>query len=191
MSNDLNVTQTDLPGVVLLEPTQYGNSDPRGPFFESWNRDKMRAHGLKYDFVQDNQSLSYPKHTLRGLHLQAPPFGQTKLVRCVVGAIFDVAVDIRTGSPTYGAWVGFELSAENRRQLLVPEGFAHGFVTLQENCIVNYKCTDLYAPQHEAALRWDSCGIDWPFEGDPVINDKDADAPTLAAFDSPFTWGQV
>lgn len=132
--------------------------------------------------------MSAATGTLRGLHFQAPPHAQGKLVRCGRGALYDVAVDIRRGSPTYGAWTGVELSFENGRQLWVPPGFAHGFVTLQPDTEICYKCTEYYAPQADGAVRWDSCGIDWPLAGDPVLSAKDAAAPALAEFDSPFIW---
>lgn len=185
MMNDLRVRDTDIACVKVLQPKEYGDPE-RGPFFESWNRAKMRAHELDYDFTQDNQSTSRPVHTLRGLHLQRPPHAQAKLVRCISGAIFDVAVDIRAGSDTYGQWVGETLTPENRFQMLVPEGFAHGFVTLKADTIVAYKCTGTYSNRHEMALHWDSCGIEWPFEGTPVLKDSDATAPALADFETPF-----
>ena len=142
------------------------------------------------DFVQDNHSLSWAAGTLRGLHFQAPPAAQAKLIRCGRGAIFDVAVDIRRGSSTYGRWEGYELTAENGHQLYVPVGFAHGFVTLEPDSEIVYKCTDYYAPETEGAVRWDSCGIDWPLSVDPILSDKDAIAPALADFDSPFIYGE-
>ena len=126
--------------------------------------------------------------TVRGLHFQSPPAAQDKLVRCGQGALFDVAVDIRKGSPTYGQWFGIELSAENGKQLLVPAGFLHGFVTRAPNTEIIYKCTDYYAPDCDGAVRWDSCGIDWGYDGDVVLSDKDVAAPALTEFDSPFTW---
>ncbi len=145
---------------------------------------------MDVDFVQDNHSLSAQVGTVRGLHFQAPPAAQAKLVRCGRGAIFDVAVDIRRGSPTYGQWMGAELSAENGHQLYVPAGFAHGFMTLLPDSEIVYKCSDYYAPATEGAVRWDSCGIDWPLAGiTPVLSDKDAVAPALAEFKSPFTYG--
>ncbi|MCW8843494.1 MAG: dTDP-4-dehydrorhamnose 3,5-epimerase, partial [Rhodobacteraceae bacterium] len=142
------------------------------------------------DFVQDNHSLSSQVGTLRGLHFQAPPHAQAKLVRCGRGAIFDVAVDIRQGSPTYGQWVGYELSAQNGAQLFIPEGFAHGFVTLRPESEVVYKCSTYYAPDTEGALIWDDAqiGIDWPLSGAPILSDKDAAAPRLGDLQSPFTW---
>ena len=125
---------------------------------------------------------------MRGGHFQAPPAAQDKLVRCGQGALFDVAVDIRKGSPTYGAWFGIELTAENGRQLLVPKGFLHGFITRAPMTEIIYKCTDYYAPDCDGAVRWDSCGIDWGFDGQPLLSQKDAAAPALAEFDSPFTF---
>lgn len=178
---------TTLPGVMILTPQRFG--DARGFFSETWNRARMAEHGFDYDFVQDNQSLSAQVGTVRGLHFQAPPHAQDKLVRCGRGALFDVAVDIRVGSPTYGQWTGVELSAENGKQLLVPAGFLHGFITRQPDTEILYKCTDVYAPDCDGAVRWDSCGIDWGFDGTPVLSDKDAAAPALADFKSPFVYG--
>jgi len=182
----MQVEETSLPGVLILMPRRFG--DARGFFSESWNRNTLVEHGIELDFVQDNHSLSAAVGTIRGLHFQAPPHAQDKLVRCGRGRLFDVAVDVRTGSPTYGEWVGVELSAENGRQLLVPAGFLHGFVTREPETEILYKCTDYYAPECDGAVRWDSCGIDWGLTGDPVLSDKDAAAPTLAEFASPFTW---
>nr|WP_054004429.1 dTDP-4-dehydrorhamnose 3,5-epimerase [Shimia sp. SK013] len=182
----MEVTETRLPGVVLLTPARFG--DHRGFFSESWNRKRMVDAGLDIDFVQDNHSLSSDVGTIRGLHFQTPPHAQGKLVRCGRGALFDVAVDIRTGSPTYGEWVGEELTAENGKQLWVPPGFAHGFVTRLPDTEIIYKCTDYYAPDCDAGLRWDSCGIEWGFNGDPVLSEKDTTAPTLQGFASPFTF---
>lgn len=182
----MQVEETALSGVLVLTPKRFG--DARGFFSESWNRRTLAEHGITLDFVQDNHSLSAAAGTIRGLHFQATPHAQAKLVRCGRGALYDVAVDIRKGSPTYGQWVGLELSFENGRQLLIPEGFAHGFVTRQPDTEICYKCTDYYAPDCDGALRWDSCGIDWGLSGDPVLSDKDAAAPPLAAFDSPFAW---
>lgn len=148
----------------------------------------MAEHGINLDFVQENQSLSIQEGTVRGMHFQAPPHAQDKIVRCGRGALYDVVVDIRVGSPTYGDWVGNELSAENGYQLLVPKGCLHGFMTLQPNTELLYKCTDVYAPECDGAVRWDSCGVDWPLTGDPVLSDKDAIAPALVDFKSPFTY---
>ena len=136
----MNVEQTALPGVLLITPARFG--DHRGFFSETWHRKRMIEAGVDIDFVQDNHSMSAQVGTLRGLHFQAPPHAQDKLVRCVRGSVFDVAVDIRKGSPTYGHWVGYELSAENGAQLLVPKGFLHGFLTRVPDTEVIYKCSD-------------------------------------------------
>ncbi len=182
----MQIEETGLPGLKVLTPARFGDS--RGFFSESWNRRRMVEQGLDLDFVQDNHSLSRAPGTLRGLHFQSPPAAQDKLVRCGQGALFDVAVDIRKGSPSYGAWFGIELSAENGKQLLVPKGFLHGFVTRVPDTEVIYKCTDYYAPECDGAVAWDSCGINWEFDGTPVLSEKDAAAPALADFDSPFVW---
>jgi dTDP-4-dehydrorhamnose 3,5-epimerase len=180
------IEDTPVSGVKILAPKRFG--DTRGFFSESWNKRLLAEHGIIFDFVQDNHSMSAQVGTLRGLHFQSPPAAQEKLVRCGQGALFDVAVDIRTGSPSYGQWFGVELSAENGKQLLVPAGFLHGFITRAPNTEIIYKCTDYYAPECDGAVHWDSCGINWGFDGTPVLSDKDAVAPPLAAFDSPFVW---
>ena len=182
----LDVVALGLPGVVLLTPARFG--DNRGFFSESWNRQRMAEAGLNIDFVQDNHSLSSEAGTIRGLHFQTPPHAQGKLVRCGRGALFDVAVDIRKGSPTYGQWVGEELTAENGKQLWIPPGLAHGFVTRAPDTEIIYKCTDYYAPDCDAGLRWDSCGVDWGFDGAPILSEKDTLAPTFEGFDSPFNY---
>ncbi len=182
----LEITETGIPDLLILKPKRHG--DARGFFCESWNRARMAEHGLDYDFVQDNHSLSEAPGTLRGLHYQAPPHAQAKLIRCGRGRLYDVAVDIRRGSPTYGRWFGTELTFENGLQLLVPAGFLHGFVTRAPDTEVIYKCTDFYAPDCDGAVAWDSCGIDWGLTGAPVLSDKDAAAPALAAFDTPFVY---
>lgn len=184
----MQIEQTALPDVLILTPRRFG--DDRGWFSETWNAARLAEAGLKLDFVQDNHSMSATRGTLRGLHFQAPPRAQDKLVRCTRGAIWDVAVDIRKGSPNFGKWVGVDLSAANGRQLLVPRGFLHGFVTRTDDCEVQYKCTDLYAPDCDGAIRWDdpTIGIDWGLDGPPVLSAKDAAAPFLSGFDSPFTW---
>lgn len=171
--------------VLIITPSRFG--DDRGWFSETWNADRMRAAGFDLSFVQDNHSFSATKGTLRGLHYQRPPRAQDKLVRCSRGAILDVAVDVRKGSPSYGQWVAEELSAANGRQLLVPKGFLHGFVTLTADSEVQYKCTDTYAPDCDGAVRWDSLGIDWGTDT-PILSGKDAVAPAFADFDSPFTY---
>ena len=164
--------------------------DHRGYFGELYSGRRYLEMGIDAEFVQDNQSLSHAVGTLRGLHFQSPPSAQGKLVRCGRGAIFDVAVDIRRESPTYGHWEGYELSAENGHQLFVPVGFAHGFVTLVPDSEIVYKCTDYYAPETEGAVRWDSCGIEWPLSVDPILSDRDAIAPALMELDSPFIYGE-
>ena len=181
----MEIVQTALPGVMLLTPQRF--ADARGFFSESWSKRRLADAGLDYDWVQDNHSLSHQAGTVRGLHFQSPPHAQDKLVRCGQGSLFDVAVDIRKSSPTYGDWVGYELSAQNGCQLLVPAGFLHGFVTLQPDTEVIYKCSDYYAPDCDGAVRYDSVGIDWNMSGlEPVLSAKDADAPAFADFDSPF-----
>lgn len=184
----MNVTETPLPGVLIIEPARFG--DDRGFFSESWNRHRMAQAGIDFDFVQDNHSLSYKAGTLRGLHFQAPPHSQAKLVRCGRGALFDVAVDIRHGSPTYGQWTGVDLSFDNGRQLLVPHGFLHGFVTRAPDTEIIYKCSDYYAPDCDAAVRYDDpdLGIDWGLDGDPVLSGKDAAAPRLHDLPAYFNW---
>jgi dTDP-4-dehydrorhamnose 3,5-epimerase len=185
----LQVEETALPGVLLITPRRFGDS--RGFFSESYNRSRMAEHGVTIDFVQDNHSLSAQPGTVRGLHFQAPPHAQDKLVRCGRGVLFDVAVDIRKGSPTYGKWVGYELSFENGRQLLVPKGFLHGFVTRAPDTEIVYKCSDYYAPECDGAVRFDcpQIGIDWGIDADSaVLSEKDAEAPFFRDFDSPFVW---
>jgi dTDP-4-dehydrorhamnose 3,5-epimerase len=182
-------TPLALPDVVLLEPRRFG--DARGFFSETYSARRLAAAGFEAAFVQDNHSRSPRRGTVRGLHFQAPPFAQDKLIRVTRGAILDVAVDIRRGSPTYGQAVAAELSAENWRQLLAPKGFAHGFQTLTEDCEVLYKVTDYYAPAAEAGLLWSdpALGIAWPLgTAEAVINARDAAWPALADFDSPFTY---
>jgi dTDP-4-dehydrorhamnose 3,5-epimerase len=184
----MQIETTALDGVFVLTPRRFG--DARGFFSESWNRKTLADKGITLDFVQDNHSVSAAVNTVRGLHFQSPPHAQAKLVRCGRGRLFDVAVDIRRGSPTWGAWVGVELSAENGKQLLIPAGFLHGFATREPDTEIIYKCTDYYAPDCDGAVRFDdpTIGIDWGLSGDPVLSDKDAAAPTLADFDSPFIW---
>ncbi len=172
------VTETKLKGVFLIEPQVFGDS--RGWFMETWSKAKFEAAGLNFDFVQDNQSFSAQKGTLRGLHYQLDPMAQTKLVRCTRGSLLDVAVDIRKNSPQYAQWVGVILSAENKKQLLIPRGFAHGFLTLTDDVEIQYKADQFYAPQYEGNIRWDDpqIGIDWPFEP-AILAEKDKNAPTL------------
>ncbi|MDP9457237.1 MAG: dTDP-4-dehydrorhamnose 3,5-epimerase [Actinomycetota bacterium] len=172
----MNVRETDLPGVLVVEPDVFG--DERGFFLETWNRARYEAAGLPSDFVQDNLSFS-SRGVLRGLHFQNP-HPQGKLVYVLQGEVFDVAVDIRVGSPTFGRWVGVSLSAENKRQLWVPEGFAHGFVVTSEKALFSYKCTDFYYREAEAGVLWNDpdIGIDWPI-ANPTLSDKDLAAPRL------------
>lgn len=182
----MKIFQTGLEGLVFTEPDRFG--DHRGFFAETYSQRVYNELGINERFVQDNHSLSVETGTVRGLHFQAPPAAQAKLVRCGRGAIFDVAVDIRKGSATYGKWAGYELSAENGAQLFIPAGFAHGFVTLQPSSEIIYKCSDYYAPEAEGALRWDdpAIGINWPLRGAAILSDKDAVAPMLADLNSPF-----
>jgi dTDP-4-dehydrorhamnose 3,5-epimerase len=184
----VQVLTTEIPGVLILEPARFG--DNRGFFSESWNRRRMTEAGIDVDFVQDNHSMSYQAGTLRGLHFQTPPHAQAKLVRCGRGVLYDVVVDIRRGSPTYGGWTGTELSFENGRQLLVPEGLLHGFVTRAPDTEIIYKCSDYYAPDCDAAVRFDDpdIGIDWGLDGDPILSDKDAAAPRLRDLPTYFEW---
>lgn len=176
----MEVNQTGLDGVLELVPRKF--SDSRGFFSETYNAAVFRDAGVDLVFVQDNHSLSEPKDVLRGLHYQLPPRAQDKLVRVVKGAIFDVAVDIRRSSPTFGKWTGVELSAEKWNQLLVPKGFAHGFVTLVNNTEVVYKVTDTYSREHDRAIRFDDprIAITWPVKPEAMIlSDKDRAAPLL------------
>jgi len=184
----VQVMTTELPGILIIEPDRFG--DARGFFSESWNRRRMAGHGIEIDFVQDNHSMSLEPGTLRGLHFQTPPHAQAKLVRCGRGAFMDVVVDIRDGSPTFGRWLSVELSFENGRQLLVPEGFLHGFVTRQAETEIIYKCSDYYAPDCDAAVHYDDpdLAIDWGLDGPPVLSDKDAAAPRLRDLPAYFTW---
>lgn len=174
--------------VQLIRPRRHG--DDRGWFAEFYSVAAFDKMGITCRFVQDNHSLSRPAFTLRGLHFQTPPSGQDKLVRCIRGRIFDVAVDLRRGAPTYGRWVGAELSAENGHQLFIPVGFAHGFLTLEADCEVTYKCSSPYAPEQDGGIAWDSAGIMWPIppETVPHLSPKDGRQPTLSGFDSPFAY---
>jgi len=183
----MQIEPTSLPEVLILTPRRFG--DARGWFSETWNAARMAEAGLDLPWVQDNHSFSAAKGTVRGLHYQSPPRAQDKLVRCTRGAILDVAVDFRAGSPTFAKWVAVELSAGNGRQLLVPKGYLHGFVTLTDDTEVQYKCTDLYSPEHDGAVRWDdpAIGVDWGTAA-PNLSDKDAKAPLLADVACPFRW---
>lgn len=176
----MKATPLAIPEVILFEPKVFG--DARGFFLESFNKKLFdAATGGEYDFVQDNHSRS-SKGVLRGLHYQLPPHAQGKLVRVVQGAVFDVAVDVRRSSPTFGQWVGAELSAENHHQLWVPPGFAHGFVVLSETADFLYKTTNYYAPTHERSIAWNDAqlAIEWPMNEEPSLSGKDALAPKWA-----------
>lgn len=176
----MKATKLAIPDVVLLEPRVFG--DDRGFFYESYNRQAFHdATGVGPDFVQDNHSRS-ARGVLRGLHYQLPPKAQGKLVRVVVGEVFDVAVDIRKGSPTFGQWVGEVLSAENKRQMWIPPGFAHGFLTLSEIAEFLYKTTDYYSPEHERCIRWDDpeIAVSWPLTQSPVLSRKDMQGEDLS-----------
>lgn len=184
----MQVESLAIPDVKILTPKRFG--DARGFFSETYNKTAFAEHGLSLDFVQDNHSMSQAVGVLRGLHFQTPPFAQDKLVRVVKGRIFDVAVDIRQGSPTYGKWVGAEISAEAWNQILVPVGFAHGFVTLEPDTEVIYKVTAPYAPENDKGLAWDdpAIGIDWPLNGaTPTLSDKDTKHPKLADLPAYFS----
>ena len=178
----MQVEATAIPAVKIITPKKFG--DARGFFSETYSKAAWDAAGLDLVFVQDNHSFSAAVGTLRGLHFQIPPFAQDKLVRVGRGRILDVAVDIRRSSPTFGKHVAVELSADNWRQLLIPVGFAHAFVTLEPNCEVLYKTTASYSPEHDRGLAWDDrdIGIEWPLpEGGPMLSDKDRKWPRLLA----------
>lgn len=174
----VKVLETELKDVVILEPSVFG--DHRGFFMESYNQRSLSELGIDITFVQDNHSLSVPAGTVRGLHYQLAPKAQTKLVRVAAGAIYDVAVDIRRSSPTFGKWVGVILSADNHRQLLVPKGFAHGFCTLVPNTEVLYKVDEYYSPEHDRGILWSDTDINiqWP-TAKPTLSGKDETHPTL------------
>lgn len=174
----MKITKTKLEGVVIIEPDVFG--DNRGFFMESWNKKKMEETGLFYDFVQDNHSKSTVKGTLRGIHFQKGNKAQAKLVRCVKGVVLDVAVDLRKNSPTFKQWVGVELSAENKKQLLIPRGFGHGFVTLTDDVEFLYKADNYYAPDADAGIRWNDpdIGVEWGVEN-PILSEKDKKNPFL------------
>jgi dTDP-4-dehydrorhamnose 3,5-epimerase len=186
----LDVADTAIPEVKRLVPRRF--ADLRGFFAETWNAGRMRAAGLDFAFVQDNHSYSAAAGTVRGLHYQSPPMAQAKLVRVARGAVRDIAVDIRRGSPTYGAWVAEELSAENGAQLLIPRGFLHGFITLVPDTDVLYKVDAPYAPECDGAVRFDDpdLAVDWGIDpARAVLSEKDARAPFFRDFVTPFVYG--
>lgn len=181
----MNVIETKLPGVVIVEPQVFG--DHRGWFMESWSQKTMADNGLNVNFVQDNQSYTARKGTLRGIHFQQYPMAQTKLVRVTRGAVMDVAVDLRKDSPTYRQWVAVELSAENKKQLLIPQGFGHAFLTLTDDVEFVYKCDNFYSKEHDRNIRFDDpeLGVEWGI-ADPILSEKDAAAPFLKDTDCNF-----
>ncbi|WEK53920.1 MAG: dTDP-4-dehydrorhamnose 3,5-epimerase [Candidatus Cohnella colombiensis] len=181
------VREGKLNGIKLIEPAVF--ADNRGFFVESYNAERYAEHDITMTFIQDNHSLSVESGVIRGLHYQLNPCGQTKLVRVTAGAIYDVVVDIRQGSPTFGKWEGFELSVENKHQLLVPVGFAHGFCTLVPNTEVQYKVDNLYSPEHDRGIAWDdpAIGIAWPIS-EAILSQKDARNPVLAEAELNFEY---
>lgn len=176
-----------IPDVILVTPKRHG--DERGYFSETYRESEYAAASIPGPFVQDNSAFSSQADTLRGLHFQIPPAAQAKLVSCARGRIYDVAVDLRTSSPTYGQYVGTELSAENGQQLYIPEGFAHGYLALTQDCLVQYKVSAYYSPDHERGVAWDDphLNIDWPLVGPaPILSEKDAALPVLSALETWF-----
>jgi dTDP-4-dehydrorhamnose 3,5-epimerase len=183
----MEIKATDLPGLFLLKPRRF--TDSRGYFVETYNQRALAVASVSMQFVQDNLSFSAKASTIRGLHFQLPPAAQTKLVRAARGRVFDVAVDLRQGSPTFGRWFGATLTAEGGEQLLIPRGFAHAFCTLEDNCEVAYKTDDFYAPKSDSGLIWNDpdLGIDWPIAANSVIlSDKDMKLGLFRDFVSPF-----
>jgi len=170
----MKITETKLEGILIIEPQVFG--DTRGWFMETYS--KKKTPQIACDFVQDNQSYSAQKGTLRGIHFQKPPMGQAKLVRCISGAIMDFAVDLRPGSATFKQWISIELSAENKKQLFIPRGFGHAFLTLTDNAEFVYKTDNYYSPKHDAAILWSDpeIAVDWGID-DPIVSDKDKTAP--------------
>ena len=183
----MKFVNTPIEGLVIIEPTVF--EDDRGYFSESYNKKKFEKAIGKISFVQDNESKS-SKGVLRGLHFQKPPYAQAKLVRCIEGKVLDVAVDIRDGSETYGQYVSVELTGENKKQVFIPRGFAHGFLVLSESAIFAYKVDNSYAPTHDAGIRWDDSllNIQWGVsESDVLVSEKDAKLPFFLEFETPFT----
>jgi dTDP-4-dehydrorhamnose 3,5-epimerase len=180
----MKITKTKFPGLLVLEPKVF--EDERGYFFESYRKSIFEQAGIEINILQENESVSM-KNVLRGLHFQIPPFAQDKLVRVAKGSVLDVAMDIRRNSPTYGQWKAFELSAENRIQLWIPKGFAHGFKALEDHTIFQYKCTNIYNRESEGSIRWNDpdLNIDWG-SGELILSEKDNEAPLFREFVSPF-----
>jgi dTDP-4-dehydrorhamnose 3,5-epimerase len=183
----MKIISTSLPEVYIIEPLVFG--DFRGWFMETWSEAKYKELGIDRHFVQDNHSFTKQKGTLRGLHFQNNPMAQSKIVRCIAGAVLDVAVDIRKGSPTYLKWVAVELSAENKRQLFIPRGFAHGFLTLTDNVEFVYKVDNQYSPEYDRSIRFDDpdININWGLSN-PILSDKDLNAPLLKDSDCNFIY---
>ncbi len=184
----MNFIKTKIPEVVIIEPRVFG--DHRGYFFESFNQKQFEENVIKTNFIQDNESKS-SRGVLRGLHFQKPPFAQAKLVRCIKGKVLDVAVDIRIGSPTYGKHVAVELSEDNKKQLFVPRGFAHGFIVLSEEAIFAYKVDNSYAPNHDSGIKWDDeeLSIAWGVDKNEIqLSDKDLKLQYLNDIESPFNY---
>lgn len=187
----MNVVETKIPGVLIIDPDVHG--DHRGYFMETYSKQKYQEIGIDVEFVQDNMSFSAQKGTLRGLHWQNAPMAQSKLVSCTKGTVIDVAVDIRKGSPTYKQWVSVELSAENKKQFFIPQGFAHGFLTLTDNVEFRYKVDNFYSKEHDRGIRYDdpSINVDWGtlLNGiEPVLSDKDKFGPELDESDCNFNY---
>jgi len=183
----MNIIKTEIEDVLIIEPKVFG--DHRGWFTETYSKEKFKEFGIDIDFVQDNQSFSAQKGTLRGLHFQLNPKAQTKLIRCTKGKILDVAVDIRKESPTYKKWVAVELTEENKKQLLVPKGFAHGFITLTDDVEVQYKVDENYSPENDRSIRFDDpeINVDWGIDN-PILSEKDLNAPMLSESDANFKY---
>ena len=181
----MEIIKTSIEGLLIIKPDVF--KDERGYFFESYNKGRFAKEGLMMNFVQDNESKS-SKGVLRGLHFQKPPFAQGKLVRVIKGSVMDVAVDLRKDSPTYGKWESVVLTEENKLQFWIPEGFAHGFVTLEDNTIFNYKCTNVYNKESEGSILWNDpdINIEWNIEN-PILSEKDKLSPLFKDFETPFT----
>jgi dTDP-4-dehydrorhamnose 3,5-epimerase len=184
---EMKKINTELPGVYIIEPEVF--ADHRGWFMETWSEAKYKELGINKCFVQENHSFTAKKGTLRGLHFQNNPMAQCKIVRCIVGAIMDVAVDIRKGSPNYLRWVAVELSGDNKRQLLIPRGFAHGFLTLTDNVEFIYKVDNLYSMEYDRSIRFDdpTISVDWRVSN-PILSEKDLNAPLLANSDCNYVY---
>ena len=180
----MNITKTDIQGLIIIEPQIF--KDSRGCFFESWNAKKFKQLGISEDFVQDNQSVS-SKGVLRGLHFQNPPYAQAKLVRVLKGSVLDIAVDLRKNSPTYGKHVSVILSEQNNKSFFIPKGFAHGFLSLEDNTVFNYKCSDYYNKESEGSLLWndEDLKIDWQIDN-PLVSEKDLQADLFKNFKTKF-----